>query len=133
MLRLALDEERNGKYRDPSALADFVRASCADPRQKYFVLLDEVQLAIAKEELRDRDRTIRLYGVLNEFLHAGNLDVYVTGSDLGILSKDASTEFRGRSDVVNVAPLTFAEYSEAAGSDRFSAYDEYSDNMKRPH
>lgn len=126
VVRLALDEDRNEKYRDPSALAAFVRSRCADPGQKYFVLLDEVQFAITKDELRDRDRPVRLYGALNEFLHARNIDVYVTGSNSKLLSKDVSTEFRGRGDVIHVGPLTFAEYSEAAGSDRFSAYDEYS-------
>lgn len=126
VVKLALDENRNEKYRDPSVLASYVRARCADPDQKYFVLLDEVQFAITREELRDHDRPVRLYGALNEFLHARNIDVYVTGSNSRLLSRDVATEFRGRGDVIHVAPLTFAEYCEATGGDRFRAYDDYS-------
>lgn len=54
-----------------------------------------------------------------------NIDVYVTGSNSKLLSKDVSTEFRGRGDVVHIYPLSFKEFYEASGLDKADAYDEY--------
>ena len=55
-----------------------------------------------------------------------NIDVYVTGSNSKMLSKDISTEFRGRGDEVKVYPLSFREFYEACGQDKMDAYNEYS-------
>ena len=55
-----------------------------------------------------------------------NVDVYVTGSNSKMLSKDISTEFRRRGDAVRVYPLSFAEYYSAANLDKTDAYNEYS-------
>jgi hypothetical protein len=55
-----------------------------------------------------------------------NIDVYVTGSNSKMLSKDISTEFRGRGDVVKVYPLSFAEFYTAVDMDKTEAYNEYS-------
>ncbi|MDD6034703.1 MAG: AAA family ATPase [Lachnospiraceae bacterium] len=38
-----------------------------------------------------------------------NVDIYVTGSNSKMLSKDVMTEFRGRGDVVKVYPLSFKD------------------------
>ena len=61
------------------------------------MLLDEVQL------LND------FVDVLNGLMHSGNVDLYVTGSNARLLSKDIVTEFRGRGQQIHVAPLSFAE------------------------
>ena len=102
IVELALDDDTKSEYRDPAKLSQYVRERCNNPDKKYYLLLDEIQYAISKEELRNRDEPVRLYSVLNGFLHMKNVDVYVTGSNSKLLSKDISTEFRGRGDVVPV-------------------------------
>lgn len=72
-----------------------------------------------------KDNPVKLYSVLNGLLHLGNVDVYVTGSNSKMLSKDISTEFRGRGDVIKVYPFSFSEYYRASGKDKFDAYNEY--------
>ena len=42
-----------------------------------------------------------------------------------LLSKDISTEFRGRGDVIQIYPLSFKEYATETGIDKREAYDEY--------
>ena len=126
IISLALDDDLNEKYRDPHCLSAYVRELASDPAQKYYVLIDEIQFAISKEELRQKDQPVRLYSVLNGFLRLKNIDVYVTGSNSKMLSKDISTEFRGRSDEVKVYPLSFREFYEACGQDKMDAYNEYS-------
>ena len=126
IISLALDDDLNEKYRDPHRLSAYVRELASDPAQKYYVLIDEIQFAISKEELRQKDQPVRLYSVLNGFLRLKNIDVYVTGSNSKMLSKDISTEFRGRGDEVKVYPLSFREFYEACGQDKMDAYNEYS-------
>ena len=126
IITLALDDDVNEKYRNPNELSRYVRERVTDKTQKYYVFIDEIQYAISAEELRQKDKPIRLYGVLNGFLHLKNVDVYVTGSNSKMLSKDISTEFRGRNDEVQVYPLSFREFFEASGMDKRDAYDLYS-------
>ncbi|MBP5590790.1 ATP-binding protein [bacterium] len=113
------------KYRNPDALSAYIRQKIIDPQEKYYVLLDEIQYAISKEELKNKDNPVKLYSVLNGLLHLGNVDVYVSGSNSKMLSKDISTEFRGRGDIIKVYPFSFSEYYRASGKDKFDAYNEY--------
>ena len=54
-----------------------------------------------------------------------NVDVYVTGSNSKLLSKDVMTEFRGRGDEVHIMPLTFAEFMQVYPGDRYAGWAEY--------
>jgi predicted AAA+ superfamily ATPase len=76
-------------------------------------VLDEVQLVDDFVE------------VLLSLMHKRHLDVYVSGSNSKFLSKDVVTEFRGRGDEIRVWPLSFKEYFEVVGGDRFQAWNEY--------
>lgn len=125
IIAIELDSDINKEYRDPYKLSEYIRGRCCDESKKYYVLLDEIQFAISKDELKNQDEPIRLYSVLNGLLHLKNIDVYVTGSNSKLLSKDVSTEFRGRGDVVNIYPLSFSEYLDASKQEKMNAYDEY--------
>ena len=124
MIEIALDDEANAALRDAKALYDYLDARVGNDGT-YYVLLDEVQYAITKRELRDADTPPALYGVLNGLLHRGNVDVYVTGSNSKMLSKDVLTEFRGRGDEVHVMPLSFSEFMQAFEGDRYEGWAEY--------
>ena len=89
-------------------------------------MLDEVQYAISKEELHNFDIPVKLYSVLNGLLRLNNVDIYVTGSNSKMLSRDVMTEFRGRGDVIELFPLTFKEYYDFTGGDKSDAFEEYS-------
>ena len=125
VIEIALDEEANARYRDPLVLSAFLDGMIADPHKQYYVLLDEVQLAISREEMRDSRTPVHLYGVLSGLLRRGNVDVYVTGSNSRMLSSDVRTEFRGRGDVVEMRPLSFSEYFAFVGGERTAAYEDY--------
>ena len=113
IILVALDDADNEKYRNPDELFAYVKERTSDKSQKYYVLIDEIQYAIKKTEMAQKDAPVKLYSALNGFLHMKNIDVYVTGSNSKMLSKDISTEFRGRGDVVKVYPLSFAEFFSA--------------------
>ena len=104
IIALALDDFMNQQYQSPEALYRYVMERVKD-NEMYYVLLDEIQLVSSFES------------VLNGFLHRGNLDVYVTGSNSRFLSTDIITEFRGRGEEVRVSPFRFADIC--------TLYDEY--------
>lgn len=109
IIKIALDDRINKKYRDPDALCEFIHSAIKD-EEMYYVLLDEVQMV---SELED---------VLNSFLHIKNVDTYVTGSNAKFLSKDIITEFRGRGDQIHLYPLSFAEFMQGRDIDRHQAW-----------
>lgn len=125
IIPIALDDYQFEKLLDPAVLDAYVRAKTSDLTRKYYVLIDEIQYAISSEELKNKDEPVRLYSVLNGFLHQKNIDVYTTGSNSKLLSSDISTEFRGRGDVLHVYPLSFREFVQAKQIDKRDAYDEY--------
>ena len=123
IITIALDDDQFVQYRDPSALSEYIRSKITGS-EMYYILIDEVQYAIAKEELKNPE-SIRLYNVLNGLMRLRNVDIYVTGSNSKMLTKDVLTVFRGRGDEIRVYPISFKEYYDSVGGDKSEAYEEY--------
>ena len=112
IIEVNLEDRRCKKLRDPDAILEYIDSQIKDS-DRYFILLDEIQLVPEFED------------VLNSFLHIGNVNVYVTGSNARFLSKDVITEFRGRGWEIRIRPLSFAEYYEKMGGDKQEALENY--------
>lgn len=97
---IALDDDLFVKYRDPDKLSKYIRGEIVNS-DMYYILIDEVQYAITNDELKNPEN-IKLYNVLNGLMRLRNVDIYVTGSNSKMLTKDVMTAFRGRGDEVNV-------------------------------
>lgn len=65
------------------------------------------------------------YDILNDLMAKSNLDVYVTGSNSKMLSKDIVTNFRDRGTEIKVYPLSFKEYYAVSGLEKADALEEY--------
>lgn len=63
--------------------------------------------------------------VLNGYLRKDNIDVFVTGSNAKLLSKDIATEFAGRGDEIHMRPLSFAEFMSVYKDDKYMGLSEY--------
>ena len=112
IIKIALDDRMNKKYRDPDELCTYVHDLIKD-NEMYYILLDEVQFV---NEFED---------VLNSFLHIKNADTYITGSNAKFLSKDIITEFRGRGDEVHISPLSFKEFYSVYNGSKQEVWKEY--------
>ena len=123
IITIALDDDTFVKYRDPDELSKYIRGKIVNS-DMYYILIDEVQYAITKDELKNPEN-IKLYNVLNGLMRLRNVDIYVTGSNSKMLTKDVLTAFRGRGDEVRVYPISFKEYYFFVGGDKFDAYEEY--------
>lgn len=97
---IALDDDLFVKYRDPDKLSKYIHGKIVNS-DMYYILIDEVQYAITNDELKNPEN-IKLYNVLNGLMRLRNVDIYVTGSNSKMLTKDVMTAFRGRGDEVNV-------------------------------
>lgn len=123
IITIALDDDTFVRYRDPDELSKYIRAKIVN-KEQYYILIDEVQYAITREELKNPEN-IRLYNVLNGLMRLRNVDIYVTGSNSKMLTKDVLTAFRGRGDELKVFPISFKEYYGFIGGDKSDIYEEY--------
>ena len=90
----------------------YIRSRIVD-NEMYYLLLDEIQMLDCFE------------AVLNGYLRKENMDVFVTGSNAKLLSKDIATEFAGRGDEVHMYPLSFAEFMSVYQGDKYMGLSEY--------
>ncbi len=125
IISVPLDDDDYIEYCNPQKLSEYIKSKIIDSKKQYYVFIDEAQYAITREEMKNPDVPIRLYGILNGLLRKKNVDVYVTGSNSKFLSSDILTEFRGRGDEIHIAPLAFSEYYPASGKDKLDAWQEY--------
>lgn len=109
---LDLDILSGERLVDPKKFLDYIKDK-TQTKDKYYILLDEVQLLASFEQ------------VLNGFLRQDNFDVYVTGSNSKFLSKDIITEFAGRGYEIHVMPFSFSEYMQTTSLDKEDAFAEY--------
>ena len=122
---ISLEEMRFIKYRNPIVLAEYVREKVSSDG-KYYLFVDEIQMSDEVQNPYDKNaKRITFYDAINDLKEIKNLDVYVTGSNSKMLSKDVLTEFRGRSDEIRMHPLSFKEYYSYVGGDKRNAFDEY--------
>ena len=126
IISVELDLTKDIKYRDPLVLAEYVRSKVEGQDGQFYLFVDEIQMSDeVKNPYNPDGKKITFYDALNDLRSLPNLDVYVTGSNSKMLSKDILTEFRGRSDEIQVHPLSFAEYYSAVGGDKEDAFEDY--------
>ncbi len=134
IVEIDLEAEGNERFWDPLVLGEYIRNRIKD-NGRYYVILDEIQRVrktlppgvdlsrIAPEE--QESAFVTFYDVLNGLNNRKNVDVYVTGSNSKMLSKDVMTVFRGRSTEIRVFPLSFSEVLSAKGGDKSDVWEEY--------
>ncbi len=107
---IQMNKEKRGA--DPEKFTAYIRTKVADDGM-YYLLLDEIQMLDCFE------------AVLNGYLRKENMDVFVTGSNAKLLSKDIATEFAGRGDEIHMYPLSFSEFMSVYQGDKYTGLSEY--------
>lgn len=134
-IEVALDRKADVKYRNPNILYDHILECTKDTARRFYVFIDEIQLsykvkneyvdeAMVPEEDRDLLYTT-FYDILNDLMSRPNIDLYVTGSNSKMLSRDIVTNFRDRGSEIKVYPLSFSEYLQVSGLEKADALEEY--------
>lgn len=125
IIKINLDEKENIPLRSIDNLYNEISNRIKYKNRHYYLLMDEVQYTIKKQDLKNKEKPLPIYDVLNSMLNRGNVDVYITGSNSKFLSSDVMTEFRGRGWPIHIQPLVFSEYYEACRKPFNQALDEY--------
>ena len=107
---IQMSKEKRGA--DPEKFTAYIRTQVADGGM-YYLLLDEIQMLDCFE------------AVLNGYLRKENMDIFVTGSNAKLLSKDIATEFAGRGDEIHMYPLSFSEFMSVYRGDKYTGLSEY--------
>lgn len=107
---IQIEKEKRGV--DPEKFMEYIRSK-VNGQGMYYLLLDEIQMLDCFE------------AVMNGYLRKENMDVFVTGSNAKLLSRDIATEFAGRGDEVHMYPLSFAEFMSVYEGDKYEGLSEY--------
>ena len=135
ILIIELDDDNNSNLLNPLKLGSFVR-NWSKGKEKCFVFLDEIQrvyrminpiftngeIVIAKD---GDENTISFVEVVLGLSREPNIDLYVTGSNSKLLSKDVATEFRDKATEIHMRPLSFYEYYNYVGGSKNDALIEF--------
>lgn len=112
IIKINLETKRNEGLREADALYNAVVEQIITD-EKYYVLIDEIQFVDGFED------------IVNGLRVDYNCDVYITGSNSKLLSKDINTKMRGRSIEIKVYPLSFAEFYAYYGGDKRQCFNNY--------
>ena len=125
IIEIALDDIENLEYRDPFKLDDYIKNKISEERQCY-VFIDEIQFSkrVKNPYSQDSDEDISFVDVLLSLMKRKNIDIYVSGSNSRMLSKNILTQFRDRGDEIHVHPLSFAELCQCY-EDKNNAWQDY--------
>ena len=135
IVEIALDVEKFEDLRDPMVLAKYVRGKIKADGTAWYVFIDEIQYSrkvlrpgvdLSKVAPEDIETCyVTFYDVLNELRLMSNVEVYVTGSNSRLLSKDVATNFRDRGFEIRVFPLSFAECCAALPGEKGEILEDY--------
>lgn len=126
IISIELDLAKDIRFRNPLELSAHIRGLVESKEDQFYLFIDEIQMSDSvSNPYNPEGEKITFYDALNDLKSLSNLDVYVTGSNSKMLSKDILSEFRGRSDEIRVHPLSFSEYYSAIGGDKSEAFDDY--------
>lgn len=107
-----IEMEKEKRKLDPEKFISYINSKIIDG-EVHYLLLDEIQLLPYFE------------AVLNGYMRKDNIDIYVTGSNAKLLSKDIITEFAGRGDEIRMYPLSFSEFMTVYSGDKYTGLSEY--------
>lgn len=100
------------------ALHTHLKIHLKNSKDKYYILLDEVQQVQSWEK------------VINSLMVDANVDIYITGSNAYLLSSELSTLLSGRYVEIKMQPLSFKEYINFTNSTNDYPYDTFQEYLK---
>lgn len=135
IVAVALDLDEFEELQNPRKLSAYVKKRLKSDGKTNYVFIDEIQLChkvlkegVVIEEIAPEDRDsvwLTFYDVLNSLNAKPNVDIYVTGSNSKMLSKDVATNFRGRKTEIQLMPLSFAEFHGYRRGEKADDWQEY--------
>ena len=112
VIKVNLETRNATPLRNADALYSHIVSQIHDS-DRHYIFIDEIQMVDGFED------------VLNGLRVDYNTDIYITGSNSKMLSKDINTKMRGRSIEIKIYPLSFAEFYDYYGGDKRQCFNNY--------
>lgn len=112
IIKIDFEDRRNKELKNPDRLMEYLDTMLSGGNM-YYVFIDEIQ-EVGEFEY-----------VLSSYVKRRNIDIYVTGSNAKLLSKDVITSFRGRGDEIKMYPLSFKEFLSVYDGSKEKALDDF--------
>ena len=112
IIEIQLDGIGSAHLRNPIALNAHIRERVTDENAQYYIFIDEIQFCveIPNPYVNGPEQKLTFVDTVLELMKDRRLDLYITGSNSKMLSKDVLTQFRDRGDEIHVMPLSFSEF-----------------------
>ena len=114
IIEMNLSFDEFAQYKDKKVLRAYLDAH-TQGKGPYYLILDEIQ------------EMAGFAPFLLSLQTKSNIDIYVTGSNSLLLSKDIETEFRGSGEGIMLYPASFKEFSEVSDLPEDKALQRYLD------
>ena len=112
IISINFEELENEPLLDYKSLYQYIKERLCEDKMTY-IFLDEIQKVTSFEKVVDS-------------LHVKeNIDIYITGSNVYMLSGDLATLLTGRYVEISMLPLSFKEYVKITGIPKEQAFSEY--------
>lgn len=112
IISINFEELENEPLLDYKSLYQYIKERLCEDKMTY-IFLDEIQKVTSFEKVVDS-------------LHVKeNIDIYITGSNVYMLSVDLATLLTGRYVEISMLPLSFKEYVKITGIPKEQAFSEY--------
>lgn len=112
IISINVEELENEPLLDYKSLYQYIKERLCEDKMTY-IFLDEIQKVTSFEKVVDS-------------LHVKeNIDIYITGSNVYMLSGDLATLLTGRYVEISMLPLSFKEYVKITGIPKEQAFSEY--------
>ena len=135
IIEIALDQKQYEAMRNPNTLYQYVVEKIEGRNKQFYLFIDEIQLSykvkrldVDESQVPEEDRELlytTFYDILSDLMTRRNLDIYVTGSNSKMLSKDVATNFRDRGIEIRLHPFSFAEFYSVSDMEKADAWEEY--------
>ena len=135
IIEIALDKKQYETMRNPNTLYQYVVEKIEGRNKQFYLFIDEIQLSykvkrldVDESQVPEEDRELlytTFYDILSDLMTRRNLDIYVTGSNSKMLSKDVATNFRDRGIEIRLHPFSFAEFYSVSDMEKADAWEEY--------
>jgi len=126
IIRLKISENKYRILRDINVIGEYLNKVVDNDGQTYFVLIDDLDLIFTGEIQKNEGKLAEYVNKLKYLSETLPIELIFAGKFMENEKNHLIEIYSEDIDIINVYPLSFREYYENCGKDKFSSYVDYS-------